>query len=130
MPATLPDKARTWLDGREFATVATIEPDGQPQLSVIWVKTDGDDILFSTVRGRRKYTNLVREPRATLLVYPADEPYSYVEIRGTVTITDEGGPELIQELSHKYVGKPYTNDTPGTERVVVRIHPVKVVFRG
>jgi PPOX class probable F420-dependent enzyme len=129
MPATLPDKARTWLDGREFATVATIEPDGQPQLSVVWVKVDGDDILFSTVKGRRKHTNLTRDPRATLLVYPADEPYCYVEVRGTVGMTDEGGPELIQELSHKYAGKLF-EDATGTERVVVRIRPVRVVVRG
>jgi len=61
--------ARALIDAPEYATVATIEPDGQPQLSVVWVKTDGNNVVFSTVVGRRKHTNLLRDPRITLLVY-------------------------------------------------------------
>ena len=129
MSTTLPGVARAWIDGHEFATIATIEPDGRPQLSVVWVARDGDDLLVSTVKGRRKHANLVRDPRATVLIYPADEPYSYVEVRGRVTLTDDGGAELIQTLSRKYTGQPYEADAPGTERVVVRIRPERVVTR-
>ena len=77
------------------AVVGTINPDGRPQLSVVWVKTDGDDILFSTTEGRRKQLNLVADPRVTILVNPPTNPYSYIEVRGTATMTTEGGRELI-----------------------------------
>jgi aspartate/methionine/tyrosine aminotransferase len=65
----LTEAPRALIDASEHATVATIEPDGQPQLSVVWVKTDGDDVVFSTVVSRRKHTNLLRDPSVTLLVF-------------------------------------------------------------
>jgi PPOX class probable F420-dependent enzyme len=125
----IPDPARAWLDGPEFATIATILPDGQPHLSVVWVERDGDDVLVSTVKGRRKHLNLSADPRATLLVYPKDNPYSYVEIRGTTTMTDEGGRDLIDRLARKYRGLDRYPFDDGTDnvRVVVRIRPEKVV---
>lgn len=70
MSVSLPQQAKTWIDEHEFATIATIQPDGQPQLSVVWVSYDGDDLLVSTVKGRRKHLNLERDPRVTVLVYP------------------------------------------------------------
>jgi PPOX class probable F420-dependent enzyme len=126
----LPEAARALLDAANFATIATVEPDGRPQLSVVWVRRDGDDVLVSTIIGRRKHTNLSRDPRATVLVYPADAPYTYVEVRGSVTMTEEGGRALIDELAHKYTGARYTGDD-GTDnvRVVVRLTPEKVVVR-
>lgn len=128
--ATLSDSARVLLDDKTFATVATIQADGRPQLSVVWVTRDGDDILFSTLEGRQKHRNLLRDPRVTLLAHPADNPYSYLEVRGTATLTTQGGPELIDTLSVKYVGQPYADDKPGDVRVVVRITPEHVVERG
>ncbi len=131
MSVPLPDAARAMLDSPEFATIATIEPDGRPHLSVVWVERDGDDVLVSTVKGRRKHVNLERDPRATVLVYLKDDPYRYVEVRGTATMVDEGGPELIEALSQKYHGRPYTADEgTGNVRVVVRVTPEKVVVRG
>ncbi|MEU1120789.1 MULTISPECIES: PPOX class F420-dependent oxidoreductase [unclassified Streptomyces] len=112
-------------------TVATIQPDGSPQVSPVWVKRDGDDVLFSTTVDRRKEKNLRRDPRVTVLVQPFDAPYSYAEIRGTAQMTTEGGQELIDELSVKYTGKKYAEFNPSskddTERVVVRVSARKVV---
>lgn len=131
MAQSLPAAAKRWLDGREFVTLGTIEPDGQPQLSVVWAARDGDELLFSTVRGRRKQRNLERDPRASALVFPRDDPYSYLEVRGTVTLTTDGGRELIDALSEKYEGvRPYTGDGPDAVRLVVRLTPQHVVFRG
>lgn len=130
--ASIPDAAKTILDGREFAVLSTIEPDGQPQSSVVWFERDGDELLMSTVVGRRKHRNLVRDPRATVLVCPKDNPYTYVELRGTVSMTDEGGRALIDHLCKAYTGADrYTYDD-GTDavRVVVRLTPSKVVFPG
>lgn len=128
MAEKLPDAARQWFDGANFATIGTVEPDGRPQLTYVWVKRDGDDVLVSTTRGRRKEHNLTRDPRASVIVMNPDNAYSYVEVRGRATLTEEGGPELIQELSHKYTGGPYTYDPPDAVRVVVRITPEKVVL--
>lgn len=128
---TIPQAARAWLDAAEFATVATLMPDGRPQLSVVWVERDGDCVLVSTVKGRRKHLNLERDPRATVLVSPKDSPYNYVEVRGTATMTEEGGRALIDRLCTKYTGaERYTMDD-GTDnvRVVVRITPDRVVSR-
>lgn len=123
---------RAVLDSPEFATVATLLPDGSPHLSVVWVERDGDDVLFSTVVGRRKHRNLLADPRVSLLVYPKDNPYSYVEIRGTITMTEEGGRELIDRLAGKYRGLDRYPFDDGTDnvRVVVRVTPTKVVVLG
>ncbi len=129
MPESLPEAARTWIDNAEFAVIATIQPDGRPQQSVVWVERDGDDLLVSTVRGRRKHLNIERDPRVDVLIYPKDAPYSYVEIRGTATMTEQGGRDLIDHLARKYMGaERYTMDD-GTDnvRVIVRITPDKVV---
>ncbi|MEV7772812.1 PPOX class F420-dependent oxidoreductase [Kitasatospora sp. NPDC086791] len=128
MTTQLSDRAKALIDGKSFAVVSTIQPDGSPQSSVVWVKRDGDDILFSTVQGRRKHLNLVRDPRVSILVNPADSPYEYLEARGEITMTTEGGRELIDELAAKYRGvDKYTWDGPDDVRVVVRLSPRKVV---
>ncbi len=131
MSVSLPEQAKTWIDQHEFATIATIQPDGQPQLSVVWVSYDGDDLLVSTVKGRRKHLNLERDPRVTVLVYPRGMPYTYVEVRGSATMTEEGGRELIDRLNDAYTGTGRYTADDGTDnvRVVVRITPDKVVLR-
>lgn len=127
--SALPDSVKPWFDAPEFAVIATVLPNGSPQQSVVWIERDGDDLLVSTVKGRRKHLNLERDPRVSVLVYPRDNPYSYVEVRGTATMTEEGGRELIDRLCNAYTGADrYTMDD-GTDnvRVVVRITPDKVV---
>jgi PPOX class probable F420-dependent enzyme len=130
MTVELPDNAKKLLDDAAFVTVATLMPDGSPQTSVLWATYDGDDVLFATVVGRAKERNLRRDPRISVLIYDAASAYSYVEVRGSATLTTEGGPELINQLSHVYTGEPYTNDE-GTDnvRVVVRVTPERVVVR-
>ncbi|SDL08963.1 PPOX class F420-dependent oxidoreductase [Streptomyces indicus] len=133
MSAQLSDELKALLDTPVFITVATIQPDGSPQVSPVWVKRDGDDILFSTTLGRQKEKNLRRDPRLSIVVQPFDAPYTYAEIRGSAEMTEEGGQELIDELAMKYVGKKYAEfnaaaaqDAP---RVVVRVTPRKVIGR-
>ncbi|MFG3254406.1 PPOX class F420-dependent oxidoreductase [Streptomyces sp. NPDC048172] len=131
--AVLSDELKKVLDGQVFVAVATIQPDGSPQVSPVWVKRDGDDVLISTTVDRRKALNLKRDPRVTVMVEPADNPYTYAELRGTATLSTEGGQELIDELAQKYVGKSYAEFNPNAsqdgERVVVRISVRKVVGR-
>ncbi|WP_317444063.1 PPOX class F420-dependent oxidoreductase [Streptomyces collinus] len=131
MPAVLPDRVKSLLDDKVFIVVGTIQPDGSPQMSPVWVKRDGDDILFSTTADRRKKKNLDRDPRVTVVVMNPEQPYEYAEIRGTAEMTTDGAAELIDELSEKYTGKKYADFNPASvndaERVVVRITPGKVV---
>jgi PPOX class probable F420-dependent enzyme len=133
MSAQLSDELKALLDTKVFIAVATIQPDGSPQVSPVWVKRDGDDVLFSTTVDRRKTANLRTDPRVTILVQPADNPYAYAEIRGTAELSTEGGEELIDELSLKYTGKKYAEFNPSSandaERVVVRVRPRKIVGR-
>jgi PPOX class probable F420-dependent enzyme len=125
--AELPEKARELFDGRNHATVATIDPDGRPQSSVVWARTDGDDVLFSTIKERRKYANLTRDPRLSMLVYDPADPYTYAEVRGTAVITDDPHAELIEELAVKYTGRSFGR-RPGERRVIVRVTPDRVVI--
>jgi PPOX class probable F420-dependent enzyme len=124
----LPDDAKAWIDDHEYAVIGTAMPDGRPQLSVVWVTRDGDDLLVSTVKGRRKQRNIERDPRVSILIYPKDKPRSYVEVRGTATMTEEGGRELIDRLAGYYMGVDRYPLDDGTDhvRVVVRITPEKV----
>ncbi|MFI7419654.1 PPOX class F420-dependent oxidoreductase [Nonomuraea sp. NPDC049684] len=125
----LPEEARELLDAPNHATVTSLNPDGGPQSTVVWVRTDGGDVLFSTVRGRVKPRNFERDPRTSLLVIDPDNPYRYVEVRGRVTIEEDPEGALIQELAQKYIGGPW-EDKPGTERLIIRIRPDKVTVRG
>jgi PPOX class probable F420-dependent enzyme len=127
MPAQLSDAARALLDGKVFVTVATLLPDGSPHQSVMWAKRDGGDVLLSTVEGRRKHLNLVKDPRITVLALSPESPYGYLEVRGTAELTTEGGRDLINELSHKYTGQDYGYDGPDDVRVVIRVKASKVV---
>ncbi|WEO96698.1 PPOX class F420-dependent oxidoreductase [Streptomyces sp. FXJ1.172] len=131
MPATLPDRLKSLLDGPVFIVVGTVQPDGRPQLSPVWVKRDGDQILFSTTVDRRKKKNLDRDPRVSVVVQDPEMPYVYAEIRGTADVATQGAEDLIDELSLKYTGKKYAEFNPASvddaDRVIVRITPEKVV---
>lgn len=131
MSAALSDRLKSLLDTPVFIVVGTVQPDGSPQMSPVWVKRDGDDVLISTTVDRRKEKNLKRDPRVTVVVVDPENPYEYAEIRGTAELTTEGGRALIDELSLKYTGKKYAEFNPASaddaERVVVRISPRKVV---
>ncbi|MEU0781611.1 PPOX class F420-dependent oxidoreductase [Streptomyces sp. NPDC006173] len=132
MSAELSDDLKKLIDDNPvFATVATIQPDGSPQVTITWLGRDGDDLLVSTTVGRRKEKNLRGDPRITVMINPPNAPYTYAEIRGTATLSTEGGQELINELSRKYTGKDYADFNPNSkddaERVVVRVTPRKVV---
>jgi len=128
MTVALPETARQLVDGNTFAVLSTINANGSPQSTVVWVKRDGDDVLFSTIRGRVKTRNMERDPRVSLCAYDPANPYFYFTVEGTVSLVEQGGDELIDELSRKYDGKPWT-PTPGAVRVVCRLTPARVILR-
>jgi PPOX class probable F420-dependent enzyme len=127
MPQPLTDVAKRLLDANTFAILSTINPDGAPQSSVVWIKRDGEDVLFSTIRGRRKTLNMERDARISICMYDPAAPYVYVEFRGEVSLTESGGRELINELSLRYDGEEFRVEPPEVTRVVCRLSPARVI---
>ena len=121
MGIPLNDATLRLLDGRNYAVLATVNPDGSPQTSVMWVGRDGSDLLFSTVEGRVKHRNMLRDPRVSVSVIDSADPENYVELRGQVSMTPDVGRQLDTQLSWKYDGKDPDADRPGAVRVVVRM---------
>jgi PPOX class probable F420-dependent enzyme len=125
--ATLTDKVRTLFDGKNFAVLSTLEPDGKPQSTVVWVKRDGDDILLALPKSRRKTANLMRDPRATVVIFDAASPYESVQVQGTASLEDDPDGTLADDLSHKYTGGPYPGFAgPNPQWVSARITADKV----
>lgn len=91
MAVTLPEPVRELVDGKNFATVATLDADGGPQTSVVWVGLDDGDLVFSATEDRLKVRNLRRDPRASVSITDAENPYRHTQLRGTVTITPTPG---------------------------------------
>jgi PPOX class probable F420-dependent enzyme len=117
------------LDGRNYAVLATVNPDGSPQTSVMWVARDGADVLFSTVEGRRKHRNMVRDPRVSVSVIDSADQENYVELRGRVSMAPDVGRRFDTQLSWKYDGRDPDPDRPGAVRVVVRLRVDKATGR-
>ena len=125
--ARLTGKTGTLFDDPNFAVLSTLEPDGKPHSTVVWVKREGDDLLFALPRSRRKTANLFRDPRAAVAIFDPANPYESVQVQGTASIEDDPEGKLIDELSHKYTGGPYPGFAgPNPEWVSVRVRAEKV----
>jgi len=125
MGIQLSESAIRLIDGKNYAVLATVNADGSPQTSVMWVGRDGDDLLFSTVEGRRKHRNMARDPRVSVTVIDSADPESYVELRGLASMTHDVGRQVDTRLSWKYDGQDPGEDKPGAVRVVVRVEVLK-----
>jgi PPOX class probable F420-dependent enzyme len=120
---------RQILDGHHLSVLATTNVDGQPQTSVIFVLRDEDTVLFSTIRGRRKTTNMLRDPRVNLLVHVFAVGVTgapYATISGRVELTDDPDGSFHQVLYDRYMGGATPPPEPGAQRLIVRIRPQTV----
>lgn len=116
------------LTGHNYATLVTVNRDGSPQASVVWIDAADGLVLVNTAEGRLKARNLHRDPRATLLVMRDHDPYHWISIAGRVEVTT-GEPEAlahIDALSRRYDEKPW-EPVPDQERVIFRIVPERIV---
>ncbi|SDM10070.1 PPOX class probable F420-dependent enzyme [Halogranum gelatinilyticum] len=120
----IPASHRDILEKESYAQLATLMPDGTPHVTPVWVSHDeGEYVLINTARGRQKEKNIRRDPKVGVSVLDPDDPYRYVSVRGTATLTEEGAVEHTNELARKYMGKdeyPHLGEESGP-RVVVRI---------
>ncbi|MGI5216371.1 PPOX class F420-dependent oxidoreductase [Nocardia sp. CA-290969] len=126
MTAKLDAQTRRLLDGRNFATVATLEPDGSPQTSIVWMDREGDTVVFSSTADKRKVRNLRADPRISITVIDSANPYRSVDIRGTAELIEDPEKALPRRLSQKYLGQDPPGEPEHLRRVIVRVLPHKV----
>jgi PPOX class probable F420-dependent enzyme len=123
------DKAQVALElcrTKALAYIGTVDPDGQPQVTPVWVDVRDGKPAFNTALGRAKARNLQKDPRVSLAIADPDDPYRYVEVQGRATLTEHGADEFIDDLAKKYLGvDAYPNRTPGERRVTVLVEPDK-----
>ena len=118
------------LQGPYTGILTTLFADGSPQSTPLWFLLDGDDILFSTTAGKQKLRNIARDPRATFAVYNPTNDMSYVEVRGTIVVTDDPTANTRDRIvqKHGYLdGSAF--DAPGTQRFTLRLTPTKITGR-
>ena len=134
MSAAIPDSHKDLVEGPNYTTLVTVMPDGQPQASIVWCSLDDGNVIVNTARGRQKEKNMTARPMATILVTDPENPYRYLEVRGSVEITEEGAMDHINAMAKAYRGVDsyYGGVAPaemeGTEtRVLCTITPTRVV---
>ena len=116
--------------GRNIAAVTTLMPDGTPQTTPLWVDADDEHLLLNTEVHRQKYKNVARDPRVTVTIWDAEQPFLYGEVRGEVieTVTGPDARAHIDQLSQKYVGHDYANPIQ-SERVILKVAPKRQYAR-
>ncbi len=126
MPShSIPEKYIDLFEKRSFANLATLMPDGSPQVTPVWCDFDGTHVIINTARGRQKDRNMTRDARVSMSLLDPEDPYRYLEVRGRVEeVTEEGAAEHIDKMAKKYLGQDkYPYAQPGEVRVLYKIRP-------
>lgn len=127
----IPESHIDLLDRPIVVTLVTVMPNGQPQATPIWADTKDGVVRINTVANRQKYKNLTERPMVTVLAIDSDNPYRWMEVRGTVVYESEGDERsLIEKLSEDYFGKPYPSHNDADRRVTFHIEPERIVTSG
>jgi PPOX class probable F420-dependent enzyme len=132
MATPIPDKYKDLFQKRAFGHLATLMPNGSPQVTPVWIDYDGTHIIVNSARGRQKDKNMKRNPHVSVSIQDPDNPYRYLEVRGKVTeITEAGADDSIDKLARKYTGADkYQNRSPGEVRVMYKITPEHTTTMG
>jgi len=125
MSQVIPEKYADLFQKKAFASLATVNPDGTPQVTPVWVDYDGKRVIVNSARGRRKDKNMGRNSSVALSIMDPDNPYRYLEVRGRVAeITEEGADQHIDKMAKKYMNvDKYPYRQPGEVRVMYKIDP-------
>jgi PPOX class probable F420-dependent enzyme len=125
----LPDSVKKLIESKTYANVATVMPDGSPQVTQTWVDHDGDIVLINTFEGSQKHRNVLRNPKVALDVVDPANAYNMAIIRGRVgEVTLDGAEEHIDRMAKKYLGQDkYPMRQPGMKRVLIKIEPTRVI---
>jgi PPOX class probable F420-dependent enzyme len=122
---TIPESFEDLLDSK-FATLATVGPDGRPQLTEVWFLRDGDSVAISLSESRQKTKNLMRHPHCSVLILDLKNPFRYLEIRGDAEIEPDDNYSFAGRVGAKYNANLREYDQPGEKRVVTRVRPVRM----
>lgn len=128
--AQIPDSAKDLLEGKFMASLGTTRPDGAPQVNPMWYVWDGEFIWFTHTNKRQKYKNLAAEPRVSISIFDAEQPYRYLEVRGVVDhIDDDPEATMYQRLSERYNGTPEV-PADAADRVAIAVKVTSVHYQG
>jgi PPOX class probable F420-dependent enzyme len=132
MAGKIPAGFRDLLTKSTFAFLATLMPDGSPQVTPVWFDLEGEFLRVNSARGRLKDKNMRRDPRVALSMIDPDNPYRHLSIRGKVVeITEKGADAHIDALAKKYLGlDTYPYRQPDEVRVIYRIQPLRAATMG
>jgi len=122
MAIPLPQSVRKIMQDKAYGHVVTFNADGKPQVTMVWVDVDGDEVLFNTADGRLKPRNLRRDPRVIISVQDRNDPQSYMVFHGKASVTEAGADDHIDKLAKRFLGADkYPFRRPGEKRLVVRV---------
>lgn len=129
MPIKLAERAIALIDGKNFAYLATLLPDGSPHVTPMWIDHEGDMVLMNTAKGRIKQKNITRDPRVSITIVDSNNPYDRIIIHGRVVSQSEQGAEAhIDKLAKKYTGaNKYQKTSPTEKRIILRIEPSRIL---
>jgi PPOX class probable F420-dependent enzyme len=132
MPAAIPEKFQDLFKKKAFCNLATLMPDGKPQVTPVWCDFDGKHVLVNSAKGRVKDRNMRRDPRVSMAILDPDNPYRHLQVQGRVVeITENGADQHIDRLAKKYLGlDKYPNRQPGEVRVIYKIEPERASTMG
>ncbi|HEX2148606.1 MAG TPA: PPOX class F420-dependent oxidoreductase [Actinomycetota bacterium] len=125
----LSDEQKEFFRKPNFGHLATLEPDGYPQVTPVWIDVDDEHILINTAKGRKKVRNIERDPRVSVEVVEQENPYSMLSVKGKVVgMTTDGADDHIDAMAKKYLGQDsYPFRKEGEVRIILRIDPEKVI---
>lgn len=122
MAIKLPESAKKVLQDKAYGHVVTFGAGGRPQVTMVWLDVEGDEVLFNTAEGRMKPRNLRSDPRVIISVQDRNEPQAYMVIHGTATVTEAGADAHIDKLAKRFLGvDKYPFRQPGEKRLIVRV---------
>lgn len=127
MAIALPQPVKKILENKAYGHVVTFGADGKPQITMVWIDVDGDEVLFNTAEGRVKPKNLGRDPRIVISVQDHNDPQSYMVFHGKASITEAGADPHIDKLAKRFLGADkYPFRRPGEKRLLVRTKVDKI----
>ena len=125
MAEQIPGNYKDLFEKRAFGSLATLMPDGQPQVTPVWIDLEGGRLIVNSAKGRAKDKNMRRDPRVSIAVIDPDNPYRYLEVRGRVVeVSESGADQHIDKMAKKYLNQDkYPFRKPGEVRVRYVIEP-------
>ena len=125
--ATLNERQARLLLDTNFGALATLQADGAPMVTPVWVDWDGEHVVINTMRSGAKPRHVERDPRVEIVVWNTDNPYQHVRVAGRAELVEAGAEEHIDTMAKKYMGEDsYPGRAPGDRRVLLLITPERV----